>query len=176
MLGRRNVARGEVLMSLAEELARETRPGLAFDVARFAEDLLGRDVGEAFEADLKETRSADITRFPTLLLRGTEGPGIALVGYRPYEILREALARVAPDLRPIRGARDAAGYVAFWGRAAACEVAEALGIAREDALRLLEDEVAAGVLKRAEDLPGMFQVSDPTASVSTAERNLHKDQ
>jgi len=176
MLGRRNVARGEVLLSLAEEVAGEDRPGLAFDVARFADDLLGDHVRDAFQADLKETRAGDIARFPTLLLRGTEGPGIALVGYRPYEVMREALTRIAPDFQPIRAATDAAGYVAFWGRAAACEVAEALGIAREDALRLLEDEVAAGVLKRAEDLPGMFQVSDPTASVSTAERNLHEDR
>jgi len=176
MLGRRNVARGEVLVSLAEELAREARPGLAFDVARFAADLLGTEVREAFESDLKQTRAADITRFPTLLLRTGEGPGIALVGYRPYEVMREALARITPELRPMRAATDAAGYVGFWGRVAACEVAEALGMTREAAVTLLEDGVAAGDLKRAEDVPGMFELPDQPASVPTAERNLHDDR
>jgi putative protein-disulfide isomerase len=156
MLGRRNVARGDELVANAEDVARRHRGDFDFDVARFTDDLLGSEVRDAFHADLKETLGAKISRFPTLLLRTGEGPGIALVGYRPYAVIRDALASIAPELRPARVATGAAGYVQFWARAAACEVAEALGVEREAALERLEDEVASGTLQRVEGLPGLF--------------------
>jgi predicted DsbA family dithiol-disulfide isomerase len=102
MGSRRNIARAEVLLALAEELADDRSRGLGFDVERFRDDLVGPEVRDAFQEDLREVRYRGIDRFPTLVLRAGDEPEIALAGYRPYEILREALARVAPDLRPLR--------------------------------------------------------------------------
>jgi len=111
MLEARNVARGDVLLSLAEVLAGSPPPGVAFDVDRFREDLLGPEVPEAFQDDLRDVRYRNIDRFPTLVLRAGDRPGIALVGYRPYEVLREALGRLIPDLRPLEGATGPGAYV-----------------------------------------------------------------
>jgi putative protein-disulfide isomerase len=100
MTGRRNIARGEVLLAVADELAGDPPPGLAFDALQFRDDLIAPEVAEAFHRDLQEIRYRDIRRFPTLVLRAGDGPGIALVGYRPYEVIREALAHLCPGLAP----------------------------------------------------------------------------
>jgi len=150
MLGRRNVARGEVLVEVAEELAADPPPGTVFDVDRFRDDILGADVKDAFHDDLREVRYRDVARFPTLVLRSTTGRGIALAGCRPYEVMREALARLVPDLGPRRLESDAVAYMSYWRRAAGREVAEALGIEHEAAAASLEEAVAAGILTREE--------------------------
>jgi predicted DsbA family dithiol-disulfide isomerase len=103
MTGRRNIARGEVLLAIADELAGDPPPGLAFDVPTFRDDLVAPEVAQAFHQDLQEIRYRDIRRFPTLVLRAGDGPGIALVGYRPYEIIRDALEHL------LRGRPQAAG-------------------------------------------------------------------
>jgi predicted DsbA family dithiol-disulfide isomerase len=150
MIGRRNVARGEALVEAAEGLAADPPRGVAFDVDRFREDILGAEVRNAFHEDLREVRYRDIGRFPTLVLRAEGDRAIALAGYRTYEIIREALTRLAPDLRPRRREPDAVAYVSYWGRAAGREVAQAFGIEHEAAARTLDEAVAAGVLARGE--------------------------
>jgi predicted DsbA family dithiol-disulfide isomerase len=157
MVDRRNVARGDVLVEVAEELAADAPRGVAFDVDRFRDDILGEAVKEAFHGDLREVRYRAIGRFPTLVLQAEGGPGIALTGCRPYESVREALARLAPDLRPRRREPDAVAYVSHCGRADGREVAEALGIDREAAVRLLDEAVAAGVLAR-EDSSDAYRI------------------
>jgi predicted DsbA family dithiol-disulfide isomerase len=153
MLGRRNVARAEVLMELAEELANDPPPRVAFDVERFRDDLLGPDVTNAFHEDLRQVRFRAIGRFPTLVLSAEGQPEIALAGYRPYEVIVKALARLAPDAPPPHPCGDVVAYVTYWGRATGHEVAEALAVDRPAALRALDDAVAAGELSRDESLP-----------------------
>jgi predicted DsbA family dithiol-disulfide isomerase len=92
-----------VLLSIADELAGDPPPGLAFDAPTFRDDLVAPEVAQAFHQDLQEIRYRDIRRFPTLVLRAGDGPGIALVGYRPYEIIRDALEHL------LRGRPQAAG-------------------------------------------------------------------
>jgi putative protein-disulfide isomerase len=99
MLRRRNVARGEVLAALAETLATAPPPAVVFDAGRFRDDLVGPEVRDAFHDDLRALRYAGIARLPTLTLRGPSGPGIALVGYRSYETLRDALWQLDPESR-----------------------------------------------------------------------------
>ena len=74
MLGRRNVARGEVLMDLAEELAGDRSYRFRFDQERFREDLLGPEALEALQRDLSQVKSENIVRFPTLILRAPGAP------------------------------------------------------------------------------------------------------
>jgi predicted DsbA family dithiol-disulfide isomerase len=97
MCERRNIARREVLLEVAEELAAE--PGEApLDRERFEEDLGSEEALAAFRRDLMEARYRGIGRFPTLTFHRLSGPGIIIVGYRPYDVLRAALVRVAPEL------------------------------------------------------------------------------
>jgi predicted DsbA family dithiol-disulfide isomerase len=149
MLEQRNIARREVLLALADELA--ARSGGSFDADRFHADLDGEAALDAFREDLKDVRFRGIGRFPTLLLRLPAGPerrGLIQVGYRPYSALRAALAQLAPDLEPRSRATDAAAYAVHWRGVTAREAAEALEIPTEAAERSLAAAVAAGNLER----------------------------
>lgn len=94
MLERRNIARREVLLELAHDV---DVPG--FSVSHFERALEDGSALEAFRQDVQECQRRGIGRFPTLTVRrpgATEG--VILVGYRPYERVRAALAQVAPEL------------------------------------------------------------------------------
>ena len=105
MTQRCNIARREVLVELAEELAAAAPDRL--DAERLGRDLDGQAARDALREDIKEARYRGIGRFPTLTLRPPGGTGILLVGYRPYEALLCALARIAPDLASVRPAKAA---------------------------------------------------------------------
>lgn len=98
MQERRNIARTEVLLELADELA--GRGVFPFDAGLFRRDLDSEVAREAFRDDLKETRYREVGRFPTLILLANGGAGILLAGYRPYDVLRKALLHLAPQLAP----------------------------------------------------------------------------
>jgi predicted DsbA family dithiol-disulfide isomerase len=124
MVERRNVARGEVILAVAEELA--SADPSRFNLDRFRRDLEGRATLDALREDIKELRYRGIGRFPALTLRCPGGPGVVIVGYRPYDALLAALARVAPDLEPVRRAGCRAEYEDYWGRWTDREVDEAV--------------------------------------------------
>jgi predicted DsbA family dithiol-disulfide isomerase len=149
MLRRRNIARREVRVAIAEELA-VLLPG--FDAGRFAADLDNAAVLQAFREDIKDVRYRNINRFPTLILQPPAGQAIMLVGYRPYDALRTALTTVVPSLilTPTTGTVE--DYLRTWGSAAAQEIAEMYGMAREAALAALEAMVAAGSAERQGEL------------------------
>lgn len=163
MLAGRNIARAEVLVELAEELAGDPSLESVFDACRFREDLLGADVRDAFQDDIREVGYQNIIRFPTLVLRAGDGPGIVLAGYRPYENILRAVNRIAPDASPRhgRGETDLVNYVTRWKRAAENEVAESLGVELPAARRLLDEAVASGALAREGALPGCYRVPHP---------------
>jgi predicted DsbA family dithiol-disulfide isomerase len=158
MLRRRNVARGEVLMELAQDVAGDPSLGFVFDAERFVDDLLGSEVKEAFHDDLRQVAYRNISRFPTLVLRVEGKLGIALAGYRPYEVIRRALVELIPDVGPRHREWELIDYLSHWKRATGHEVAEALGIDRQAALRLLDDAVATGAITREESLPDGYRI------------------
>lgn len=123
MVERRNIARRDVLLELAGECADE-HPGL-LDAAQLQSDLDGSAAREAFRNDVKEARFRGIGRFPALVVRRPRTTGTVLVGWRPFEALRAAVAEVAPELGPGRRPEDAAAYRAFWPRATPRELNEA---------------------------------------------------
>jgi putative protein-disulfide isomerase len=104
MLQRRNIARWDVIQAVAEELAAQEPE--AFDASRFAADLDRGEVAEAFREDLRRAQQYGIGRFPALVVSGAGGPPALLIGYRPYEVLRETLEQVAPHLRPLFAGAD----------------------------------------------------------------------
>jgi predicted DsbA family dithiol-disulfide isomerase len=90
-----NIARQSVLVDAAAEVARE-QPEL-LDVDRFRRDLDGVEAVEAFRRDLGETAVHQVGRFPTLRIRRSDGRGIVIVGYRPWQALVEAIGHVRPE-------------------------------------------------------------------------------
>jgi predicted DsbA family dithiol-disulfide isomerase len=88
MTRRLNVARRNVLLQLADELAGMTD---TFDARRFERDLGSDDALEAFRGDLQRVRFVQIGRFPTLIVHGALQSRIA-VGYRSSDVLEEILS------------------------------------------------------------------------------------
>lgn len=122
MLECRNVARKEVLSELAERLSNEGQVDL--DVERFKRDLKGEQALEMFREDLREAARLDIGRFPTLTLQTAERQPLMIVGYRPYEVLLEAVRELEPRLTPSRGIGEAKTYSTYWGGLTPREVLE----------------------------------------------------
>lgn len=124
MLEQRNIARRAVLLELAEELAAEelaaeaaaaTSGAAALDPDAFCRALDDGSALAAFREDLRDVKYRDIGRFPTLVIRGANGRGVIVVGYRPYAVLRDAVQRgVGAALGPDRRRPVAAEYTAFW--------------------------------------------------------------
>jgi putative protein-disulfide isomerase len=87
MTRRKNIARLDVLMKIAYELAGE-RPD--FDVKIFRDDMDGRG-RDAFKVDWKDTKYFGIRRLPTLVVEGGGQPGVVLSGRRSYEELKRIM-------------------------------------------------------------------------------------
>lgn len=114
MTERRNIARPDVLLAIAEEVQDEG--GAVLDAGRIAHDWTSPQVRDAFREDLRTAGYLGIGRFPTLILRrhGEEG-GLMLVGYRPYESIRAALRHVDAAAELVRQASSRDEYEAYWG-------------------------------------------------------------
>lgn len=131
MLERRDISQRAVLIELAVAAGAEPEAfTTAFD---------GPDAADALRSDLSDGRCREIRRFPTLILHRTGPMGLALLGCRPYKALREAVARVAPELQPepIRGLSDLPEYVGHWGTVTAHEIAVNFGIPADQVEREL---------------------------------------
>jgi predicted DsbA family dithiol-disulfide isomerase len=124
MLEAKNISKEEVLLEVANSLARD-KPHL-FDAEAFEEKLHREEGREAFREDLQQVRYNSISRFPTLTLQKPQQPGVMIVGYRPYDVLLQALEQIAPDLQPTQLAVDAEVYADYWGHTNEREVREAL--------------------------------------------------
>ncbi len=144
LLEGRNVARRDVLLAAAAEVAADS--AAALDLDRFRADLAGPLALDAFREDIKDARYRDIGRFPTLILRHRAGPAVIVVGYRPYAVLRAAFDAVAPELPAGPPVADITAFIAYWGSATTAEAAVALGVTAEAAQPVLAAAVAAGAL------------------------------
>jgi len=147
MLERRNIARRDVLLALAAECAGADAGEGGLDYARFTRDLAEPRTLDAFRDDLKDVRYHTIGRFPSLTLQQQDGTGVIIVGYRPYPMMREALAHLAPDLAPARAATDIAAYVSAWGSLTAREIAEAFDWDTARAEQALNEAASRGEIR-----------------------------
>lgn len=87
-----NISRESVIISVAEELS--AKDGEVFSVRKFQEawhDGLGAD---AFREDLQRTRFLKIGRYPTFTFTHAGVAGIIITGFRPYDVLRQALTQM----------------------------------------------------------------------------------
>ncbi len=185
-----NVARRECLLELAADIAGDSTGAIVhavppptycteepsaeqsegtppFDVAQFSHDLADETTVAGFRRDLQDISYRDIRRFPTLAIFNPAGAGIVLMGYRPYAALRQAVARLMPELTPLRQAHDALQIVRYWGRITAPEVAEAL----EQEPAQVEQALAAYVAQRIlvqDDVFYQMPAQAPADHASTA--------
>ena len=84
-----NISKAPVIFSIAEKLA-ERQPG-KFNLHSFETSWNDGSGADAFTADLQKTRFLKIGRFPTLTFTNNTATGIMITGYRPFNVLREAL-------------------------------------------------------------------------------------
>lgn len=151
MLERRNIAREDELIRVAEAVA-AWHP---FDVARFSAELRTATTREALREDLRATAAAGVGRFPTLTIERPGKRGILITGYRPYDILRAAVAEVLPEIDSANDVRPESvpAYLQRWGSATSREIAEALGVSPADANQQLAKLVASGEVCRVAGSP-----------------------
>jgi len=93
MTKKQNVSKNEVLIALAHDLANE-HPDL-FDVNRFLNDWHSGSGRALLKSDLQQAAYHKIGRFPTLTFSNSNGTGIMIVGYRPYNELVKAYRQIA---------------------------------------------------------------------------------
>jgi predicted DsbA family dithiol-disulfide isomerase len=84
-----NISKSEHLLSIAQKLNAN-----GFDFEQFRDDWELGHGKEPFRNDLQKTKFHSIGRFPTLTMQNDKGKGIILVGYRPYETLKQAFEHV----------------------------------------------------------------------------------
>jgi protein-disulfide isomerase-like protein with CxxC motif len=164
MIERRNIARLDILLAVAQETACESATGSQLDLDRFREDLGAPETAEAFRQDLRDAAYHGIGRFPTLILHRLDGRGIVLVGYRPYEALCTALEHLMPGLRrsaPMPPAEFAVAYIRHWRRVIVRELAEILGGEIGEVSLLLESLVTSGILMQADDSQSQVPIYVP---------------
>ncbi|WP_276370888.1 DsbA family protein [Chryseolinea sp. H1M3-3] len=81
-----NISKPEILLSVAKTLESEL-----FNFSTFQKDWDQGNGKEAFRNDLQKTKFHSIGRFPTLTFQNpASNKGIIIVGYRPYNILKQA--------------------------------------------------------------------------------------
>lgn len=133
-LEERNIARFEVLTDCAAAV------GLDRDL--FAR-LLGSGAGKAaFERDLAEVRQLPVRGFPTVIMAGPDGKGVAIGGTQPFARLEEALLR-ASGLTARRKRVTADEALAAYRSATLPEFAELLEMRPEKAASALREAGAA---------------------------------
>ena len=122
MLEEKNIAKENVLLEIAGVLSRKS-PEM-FNLQRFTEDYHSGAGHQPFRDDLQRVRYHKISRFPTLTIINKKSKGVLITGYRPYEVLLQAIAQVAPSLQPEKMTCTADAYKVFWGSVTEREVKE----------------------------------------------------
>jgi putative protein-disulfide isomerase len=110
MLRAENISKPDVLFGVAESLRSHD---IDFDYDRFQKDYKGERGKASFRKDWNETRSRDIHRFPSLLIKGEMG-SIMLAGYRSYASLVEHVFRIAPALKAVPQSNTLEEFKNYW--------------------------------------------------------------
>lgn len=84
MLHGLNIARYNVLQEVAQSVAGINK---SFSLAQFEDDMQNDRGQDAFRKDLQEVKYRGINRFPTLIIKQPDLPGIMVTGFRPAEVL-----------------------------------------------------------------------------------------
>jgi predicted DsbA family dithiol-disulfide isomerase len=122
MIEGKNIAKQEVLINVAEKLATND-PGI-INTSQFCNDLTGKNGLEAFRSDWQEVQNRNITRFPSLIIRGLNKQAIMITGYRPYPVLLDAIKQISPLIEPGNELKSLEAYKEYWGNLTQREIDE----------------------------------------------------
>lgn len=117
-----NVAQKEVLFEVATWC--ESRSPKIFDAARFIQEFDSEASRVAFKDDLMKVRYQKIGRFPTLTITKPQQKGVLITGYRPYDVLLQAISQIAPGMTPVNDTGNVLEYINYWGRLTNREIEE----------------------------------------------------
>lgn len=134
---RRNVARREVLVNLAEEVG--------LDVDAFVEALDDGSAREAFREDRAFARRHGATRFPSFRVAAAGGEQW-LYGFQRFDDLAAAIEDLGPDVTR-HDPRPVVDFLRGYGRVATAEVAETYGLDVGEATEILRSLVTDGLLE-----------------------------
>jgi predicted DsbA family dithiol-disulfide isomerase len=93
-----NVSKIEILLDITRELA-DAQPEV-FSYDQFVQDWNRGAAQAAFRADLQQTSFHKIGRFPTITFTNQTGKGLIITGYRPYEVLVQAMDNMVRKVEP----------------------------------------------------------------------------
>lgn len=91
-----DISKQEILMDIAEKLSKDFPE--AFDLEKFKNDFAGEESVSAFKEDLQLIKKYNINRYPTLTISKPGKNGIGITGYRPYNVLIDAIKNFAPEI------------------------------------------------------------------------------
>lgn len=134
---RRNIARRDVLVRLADEVG--------LDVDAFVASMEDGSAREAFREDRAFARRHGATRFPSFRV-SANGESRWYRGFQQFDALAAAIEAVAPAVTR-RDPRPLGAFLRRRGRVATIEVAETYGMASEEAVEALRSLADDGVLE-----------------------------
>lgn len=86
-----NIAKESIIFDVARKLSENET---LFDLDQFTASWKNGSGIEAFRNDLQKTRFLKIGRYPTLTFTKNNTTGIMITGYRPYDVLLDALSQI----------------------------------------------------------------------------------
>lgn len=98
MLNMMDVSDKEVLLQIARELEEEYPETISYQ--QFKADLSTKKSLHLLKADLRKVKARGISRYPSLVIKKKGKRGLIITGYRPYEVLVQALRKIKPDATP----------------------------------------------------------------------------
>ncbi len=135
---RKNLARPEILKSLAEEVG--------LDPNRLWRDMNSEPVARAFYEDMVEARSFG-SAIPIVVFKNTDGESRTFVGYTEFAEWVVAADRLSKGAIRSRDPRPLESLIRNVGRITSREVGEVYGWVKEEAEAVLADRVASGLLR-----------------------------
>ena len=126
MLDGNDISQKEVLFDVAASC--ETRFPKIFDASLFIEQFDSEASRLAFKEDLMKVRFHKIGRYPTLTMSKPAQKGVIITGYRPYDVLLQAVLQVAPSITPINDTKNLKAYINYWGKLTNREIKEVSSI------------------------------------------------
>jgi putative protein-disulfide isomerase len=82
-----NIAKPSILLSIAEQMDAEDD----FSFKIFEQDWKAGNGKQPFREDWQKAKILGVGRYPTVVFKGPDGKRVTMVGYRPYQVMSDAV-------------------------------------------------------------------------------------